>query len=173
MINEEQNEKDFDEKDLNENEEAKEQSDEVLEAKDNEINELNNKLMRLQADFINYKKRSDKEKENSINYGIESVVIELLPIIDNFSRALNSEVDKEDSFFKGISMIEKQLEDMLKKLSVEEIESLGQPFDPNLHHAVIMEDSSEYEAGVVTEVLQIGYRLKEKVIRPSMVKVSK
>jgi len=100
VINEEQNEKDFDEKNLNENEDAKEQSDELLKAKDNEIAELNNKLMRLQADFINYKKRSDKEKENSINYGIESVVIELLPIIDNFSRALNSEVDKEDSFLK-------------------------------------------------------------------------
>lgn len=145
----------------------------ILKAKDDEINELNNRLMRLQADFINYKKRTDKEKESSILYGIESLVCEMLPVVDNFQRAMASEVDKEDNFYKGISLIEQQLVALLKNNSVEEIDSLGQNFDPNYHHAVIMEESETHDSGIVIEVLQKGYKLKDKVIRPSMVKVSK
>ena len=146
---------------------------EALAKKDIEINDLNNRLLRLQADFVNFRKRSEKEKENSISYGIESIVCDLLPIIDNFQRALDSEVDKEDSFFQGVMMIEQQLVSLLKNNSVEEIESLGQTFDTKYHHAVVMEDSDVYESGIVMGILQKGYKLKDKVIRPSMVKVSK
>ena len=129
--------------------------------------------MRLQADFINYKKRSEKEKENSIDYGFELMACELLPIIDNFQRALDAVENKEDSFYKGISMIEEQLINMLNKNNVNEMEALGTDFDPNFHHAVFMEDSNEFESGKVIEILQKGYMFKEKIIRPAMVKVAK
>lgn len=146
---------------------------EALAKKDIEINDLNNRLLRLQADFINFRKRSEKEKENSISYGIESIICDILPIIDNFQRALDSEINKEDSFYQGVLMIEQQLVSLLKNNSIEEIISLGQIFDTKYHHAVIMEDSDVHESGIVTEILQKGYKLKDKVIRPSMVKVSK
>jgi molecular chaperone GrpE len=157
----------------NGNVESKAQNEEELKTKDEEINNLKNKLLRLQADFVNYKKRAEKEMESSIDYGIESIVSDLLPIIDNFQRAIDSEVDKENNFYKGVSLIAQQLFDLLKKNSVLEIDCLGKPFDPNFHHAVFMEESNEYESGVVIEVLQKGYMIKDKVIRPSMVKVSK
>lgn len=162
-----------DEKKVEEEIETNNQNNDSIKLKDNEINELNNKLMRLQADFVNFRKRSEKEKESSIAYGVECIVLDLLPIIDNFQRALSSETDVEDNFYKGISMIEKQLLDLLKNNSIEEIECLGQPFDPNMHHAVFVEESEEFDSGMVIEVLQKGYKLKDKVLRPSMVKVSK
>ncbi|NLL81536.1 MAG: nucleotide exchange factor GrpE [Tissierellia bacterium] len=141
--------------------------------KDDEIEDLKSKLTRLQADFVNYKRRAEKDRESSIDFGIESIVCDLLPIIDNFQRALTSEVDKDDNFYKGVSLIEQQLIEMLKNNSVHEIEALGKEFDPNYHHAVTMEESTEYESGIVIEILQKGYMLKDKVLRPSMVKVSK
>lgn len=146
---------------------------EVLSKKEDEIAELNNKLIRLQADFMNYRKRAEKEKENSISYGIEAIVLELLPIVDNFQRALESELDKENSFYQGVKMIEQQLINLLNKNNVVEIESVGREFNPNYHHAVFMEESEEFHSGVVIEILQKGYSLKDKVIRPAMVKVAK
>lgn len=144
-----------------------------LESKDKEIEELNNKLLRLQADFVNFRKRSEKEKESTISYALESFVSSLLPIIDNFQRAMESEDDKENSFYKGIEMIYQQLMKVLNENNIEEIKALGEEFDPNFHHAVFMEESDEYEEGKITEVLQNGYLLKDRVIRPSMVKVAK
>ena len=148
------------------NEAAEEVKDEplkeIIKAKEEELNELNSRFMRLQADFINHKRRTENEKENSISDGIEFVMRDLLPIIDNFQRALESEVDKEDGFYKGISMIEQQLFDLLKNYSVMEIDCLGKAFDPNYHDAVFMEESDKYEPGMITEVLQKGYKLKEK-----------
>lgn len=141
--------------------------------KDKEIEELNNRLLRLQADFINYRKRAEKERESTINYAIEPFVSSLLPIIDNFERALESETNKEDNFYKGVEMIYGQLMKALKDNGVEEIVSLNEDFDPNYHHAVFMEETDEYESGKVIEVLQKGYIFKDKVIRPSMVKVAK
>ena len=146
---------------------------EALSKKEDEIAELNNKLIRLQADFMNYRKRAEKEKENSISYGIEAIVLELLPIVDNFQRALESELDKENSFYQGVKMIEQQLINLLNKNNVVEIESVGREFNPNYHHAVFMEESEEFDSGVVIEILQKGYSLKDKVIRPAMVKVAK
>ena len=146
--------------------------DEELKQSKKEINELNNKLLRLQADFINFRKRTEKEKESLYSYGIECFVVDLLPILDNFERALNTEMDKEDGFYQGIQMINNQIIGLLNKHSIEELDALGKPFDPNFHHAVAMEESKEYDSNVVIEVLQKGYLFKEKVIRPSMVKVS-
>ncbi len=177
MSNEEFDVKDIEEEtELEDNEEVEapsKEDDDSISKKDQEISEINTKLVRLQADFINYKKRSEKEKENSIDYGFELMACELLPIIDNFQRALDAVENKEDSFYKGISMIEEQLINMLNKNNVNEMEALGTDFDPNFHHAVFMEDSNEFESGKVIEILQKGYMFKEKIIRPAMVKVAK
>lgn len=160
-------------------EEAKEEDistddkNDKIESLEKEIEDLNSQLLRLQADFVNYRNRMNKEKDNSMAYGTEIIVVELLPVIDNFNRALEAEDGKEDSFYQGIKMIEKQLVDVLEKNAVVEIEALGTEFDPSFHHAVVMEESDEYDSNIVIDVLQKGYLLKDKVIRPSMVKVSK
>lgn len=140
---------------------------------DKEIEELTIKLMRLQADFVNFRKRTEKEKENYISYGIESIVSDLLPILDNFQRAIDSEDDKESSFYKGVEMISDQMKNLLIKNGIEELDDLGNEFDPNMHHAVLAEENEEYEANKVIGVLQKGYKFKDKIIRPSMVIVSK
>lgn len=138
-----------------------------------QVEELNNKLLRLQADFINFRKRAEKDKESTIAYALESFVCDLLPIIDNFQRAMESEEDKESGFYKGIEMIYLQLIKTLNDNGIEEIKSLGEDFNPNFHHAILMEENTEYDEGKISEVLQTGYILKDKVIRPSMVKVAK
>lgn len=150
-----------------------ENTEDILKEKDREIEDLNNQLLRLQADFVNFRKRSEKEKESTIIYALESFLLSLLPIIDNFQRAIESAENKEDGFYKGVEMIYQQLLKVLNDNDVEEIVSLGEDFDPNLHHAVFMEDNDDYESGKIIEVLQKGYKLKERVIRPSMVKVAK
>ncbi len=162
------------------NEENKEKTDSEKDTKDDgetnfkkEVEELNDSLLRLQADFQNYKRRSEEAKKSSIDYGVERVILDLLPAIDNFERALDSVEDEEDSFYKGIYLIYEELTKVMKKNKVEEIDALYKEFDPNLHHAVFMEESEEYEENIILEVLQKGYKLKDKVIRPSMVKVSK
>ena len=132
---------------------------------------LNTKYLRLMADFQNYKRRTEKEKSDIYAFANEKIVSELLNVIDNFERALDAGSDG-DSFVEGMNLIFKQLQGVLEKAGVVEIEALGQDFDPNLHHAVLMEDSSEYESGKVTAVLQKGYLLNNKVIRPTMVKVA-
>ena len=132
---------------------------------------LNTKYLRLMADFQNYKRRTEKEKNDIYAFANEKIVSELLNVIDNFERALDAG-DSGDSFVEGMNLIFKQLQGVLEKAGVVEIEALGQDFDPNFHHAVLTEDSAEYESGKVTGVLQKGYLLNNKVIRPSMVKVA-
>lgn len=174
-----ENEKTKEEDDLteeaisNDSNESNEELDETLQSKEKEIEELNNKLLRLQADFVNFRKRAEKDKESTIAYALESFVSSLLPIIDNFQRAMESEEDKENGFYKGIEMIYQQLMKTFNDNGVEEMKCLGEDFDPNFHHAVFMEENTEYDEGKISEVLQSGYTLKDKVIRPSMVKVAK
>lgn len=147
--------------------------DEKDDKKDKELEETKTRLLRLQADFVNFKKRTEREKTATINYALEGFVCALLPILDNFKIAMESEPNKDNGFYDGINLIYKQLMDTLRNNDVVEMEALGEEFDPNFHHAVFMEESDEYEAGKVIEVLQTGYLLKEKVIRPAMVKVAK
>ncbi len=144
-----------------------------LENKNEEIKKLNDSYLRLQADFVNYKKRVEKDKISTIAYANEDLVSGLLPIIDNFERAIDAVEDKEDSFFQGMEMIYDQLIKFLADNGLEKIEALGKQFDPNYHHAAFMEESEDVEEGVILEVYQKGYKLKDKVIRPSMVKVAK
>lgn len=161
------------EKDNEKDEVVENDYEKELESKEKEIKELNDGYLRLQADFINYKKRMEKERESIYSYASEEVINSLLPIVDNFERALSSSEDKEDGFYEGMDMIYKQLLEVLKDNGLEEIEALHSEFDPNYHHAVLQEESEEYDEGVVIEVFQKGYKLNDKVIRPSMVKVSK
>lgn len=133
-----------------------------LEEKEDE----SSRYMRLAADFQNYKRRVDKEKSDIYAYANEKITVDLLEVLDNFERGLEHLEDE------GVHLILKQFKDVMAKHDVEEIDSLGEEFDPSIHHAVIMEHSDEYESGKVVEVMQKGYKLKDKVIRPSMVKVS-
>ncbi|MBR3705520.1 MAG: nucleotide exchange factor GrpE [Firmicutes bacterium] len=140
-------------------------------AKDPEEEALNAKYLRLMADFQNFRRRTEKEKNDIYAFANEKIVSELLNVIDNFERAL-AMAEEGDGFAEGMKLIFKQLQGVLEKSGVAEIEALGQDFDPNFHNAVMMEDSAEYESGKVTEVLQKGYMLNNRVIRPSMVKVA-
>ncbi|MGP4107219.1 nucleotide exchange factor GrpE [Virgibacillus sp. L01] len=139
-----------------------------------EKEELHQRVLRTQAEFDNFKKRSQKEKEAERKYKAEVLVNELLPAIDNFERALQVEVnDVGEGFVDGISMVYRQLKDALKAQGVEEIECVGDTFDPTVHHAVMQVEDEDMESNTVTEELQKGYMLKDKVIRPAMVKVNK
>ncbi|HVI40335.1 MAG TPA: nucleotide exchange factor GrpE [Anaerovoracaceae bacterium] len=136
-----------------------------------EEEELNIRYLRLAADFQNYKRRAEKEKSDIYAYANEKIVVELLDVIDNFERALEHSTDSE-GFAEGMNMIFKQLRGVLEKSGTEEMSAIGEQFDPNFHHAVLAENSVEYDSGKVTQVLQKGYMLNKKVIRPAMVKVA-
>ena len=144
-------------------------SDESLK-KENE--DLKNKFVRLQADFINFKNRVEREKTNSILLANENLILKFLPVLDNFNRAFNH-LNVEDEMVKGFVMIKEQFEKVLKDELLEEIKSDGEHFDPKLHNAIMTEEKEGVESGIILETFEKGYKIKEKVIRPSMVKVSK
>lgn len=131
-------------------------------------------LQRLQAEFDNYRKRTLKEKTEITKYASERLVGELLPVLDNFERAASAAQMNSDfaSLAQGVDMILRQLQTALGKEGLKAIEAVGQPFDPNLHNAVLRMESDEHPENTVVEELQKGYYLKDKVLRPSMVKVS-
>jgi len=150
--------------------EAKDEA-EAEEKKTEEDEALNTKYLRLMADFQNYKRRTEKEKGDIYSYANEKLVSQLLEVVDNFERALKHE-SADDGYAEGMEMIFKQLTGVLEKAGLEEINALGEDFDPNFHNAVMTEDNDDYDSGKVTEVMQKGYTLNSKVIRPSMVKVN-
>ncbi|MDR3304476.1 MAG: nucleotide exchange factor GrpE [Clostridiales Family XIII bacterium] len=132
------------------------------------------RYMRLAADFQNYKKRTEKERFERYTDGKKDFAADLLSVLDNFERAIAQDAAENagSKFIEGMELIYQQLQDVLSKNGVGEIAALGADFDPNLHHAVIMEPSEGYTSGKVSAVLQKGYAIKEKVIRPAMVKVA-
>ena len=138
---------------------------------DEKYQDLMDKFMRLQADFANYKRRTEAQKTEYVELGVKKIVNDLLPVLDNFERALDS-IGEKDSTYDGILMIKDQLTDVLKKEGIVEMKALGEEFDPTYHHAVLTEDSDEYDSGYVIEVLQKGYLINDKTLRPAMVKVS-
>ncbi|TLS39348.1 nucleotide exchange factor GrpE [Pseudalkalibacillus caeni] len=139
-----------------------------------QLNELENRMVRTQADYDNFRRRTREEKAASAKYRSQSLVEEILPVLDNFERAfaVQGEGESYNSLLQGMEMVYRQLKDALLKEGVEEIDAVGQPFDPHKHQAVMQVETNEYESDVVAEVLQKGYMLKDKVIRPAMVKVS-
>lgn len=145
--------------------------DEKMEPASKEEEELQFKYLRLAADFQNYKRRVEKEKNDIYAYANEKLMVELLNVIDNFDRALA--VETADTGMKdGMDMILRQLTGVLEKCGLEEVPAYGLEFDPNCHHAVQTESSDTHSSGQITRVLQKGYSLNKKVIRPSMVIVA-
>ena len=138
-----------------------------------EIDKLKNDYARAYADTENLRKRLTAEAEQTRKYRIQSFAKEVLPVIDNLERALATEVHESDeSFKKGIEMTYGQLLTALKNEGVEEIDCLNKPFDPNFEQAIMTEKAEDVESGIVIEVLQKGYVLKDRILRPAMVKVS-
>jgi molecular chaperone GrpE len=139
-----------------------------------ERDSLKDQLLRTAADFENYRKRTDRERRDLSDYATSEILLELLPIIDNFERALQAPAGPQaEAFRKGIELIHRQMLDLLRKRGVTTIEALGADFDPNFHQAVIHEASDEHREGEVMQELQRGYMLGERLLRPAMVKVAK
>lgn len=146
-----------------------------LEEKEREVEEYKSLCQRIAADFDNYKKRIAKDKENMYYEVVADVVGKLLPIVDNFERAIDSaknSKDTNDELLKGLEMIKKQIDDIFSKLGVEPIEALNKEFDPYLHNAIMHVEDERYGKNVVIEEFQKGYKIKDRVIRYSLVKVA-
>ena len=143
-----------------------------IQKKDEETASLNDKYMRLVAEYDNYKKRTVKEKEALYTSSVCDIVKELLPVMDNLERAMNSFEDKESEHYKGFEMVLRQTSDIFTKIGVEEIKAEGETFNPDLHNAVMHIDDDNFGENVVAEQFQKGYTYKDKVIRYSMVKVA-
>ncbi len=154
----------------------KEDNNEELEKIKLENIELNDKVLRSLAELQNYKKRKDEELNRMLKYSDEDLILELLPIIDNFERAIKLDdanlTDELSKFLEGFKMIYSSIVNLLNKYEVKEIESINKTFDPTYHQAVLTDDIEEYENNIVIEILQKGYIYKDKVIRPTMVKVN-
>lgn len=136
------------------------------------------RYMRLMAEFQNFKRRAAKEKTDIHAFANERIVNDLLPVLDNFERALGQEAEASENeelknYAKGMELIFEQLKGALEKAGVKEIEALGEDFDPNVHNAVMTEQTDEYEDGKISKVMQKGYKLNDRVVRPSMVAVNK
>lgn len=154
---------------------------EEIDPKDQKINELQQladeneeKYLRLYAEFENYKRRIQKENEINKTYQTQRVLTDILPAIDNIERALQIEGDDETfkSLQKGVQMVHESLINALKDNGLEVIKTEGEAFDPNIHQAVVQDDNPDFESGEITQELQKGYKLKDRVLRPSMVKVN-
>jgi len=148
-----------------------------LSLKEKELEEAKDKLLRLHADFDNFRKRTQKEKEEWYQYASVGVLEKLLPVVDNFERALSS-LDKQSEevqgLLAGVKMIYRQLVETMQKEGLEPICAVGESFDPNLHEAIMQVPPEEGQKdGQVVEELRKGYRFKDKVLRPTMVKVAK
>lgn len=138
------------------------------------LEEADNRYLRLQADFDNFRRRTRLDQEASEKYRAQAIVTDLLSVLDNFERALQIEAENEQtkSLLEGVDMVYRGLLDALKKEGVKPIEAVGKEFDPQKHHAVMQGEDENFPAGVVIEEFQKGYLLKDRVIRPSMVKVN-
>ena len=147
------------------------QPDPLLELR-RERDVLQDRLLRTAADFDNYRKRVDRERRDLAEQTAGEAIKDLLPIIDNLERALQAAAE-DDPLRKGVELIHKQMLEMLRKRGVTPIEALGADFDPNVHEAVSHEESDQHREGEVMEELQRGYKVGERLLRPSMVKVAK
>ena len=147
----------------------------LLEQTEKEKQDLYDRLLRSTADFDNFRKRVSREKDELIRYGNEKLARELLPVVDNFERALQQAENSPDNkaLREGIEMILKQFITVLDKFGVKYFTSVGQPFDPNKHEAMVHQESSEHEENAVISEFQKGYYLHDKLLRPAMVVVAK
>ncbi|MEZ7744747.1 nucleotide exchange factor GrpE [Gemella sanguinis] len=187
MATEERNENLEEVEETVENTETTETEEEVVEEKtaeellqekvdklEEELKQSEDKYLRLYAEFENFKRRKNKEIETNNVYKSQKVITEILPSLDNLERALQVESDNEEikSLLKGVEMVYEGLLNVLKSEGVELIETENAQFDPNYHHAVMQDEDSEKESGAILDTFQKGYKLKDRVIRPAMVKVN-
>lgn len=149
-----------------------EEEDQVVQEEKTEESADRARLIRLQADFANFKKRTEKDRQDTIKYANEKLILKLVDVVDNFHRALETEREEKDSFYEGMELIFAQLTDVLKEEGLEAIDPTGEAFDPNFHDAVLSEESEEVPSGHVIETMRKGYTLKGRLIRPAMVKVA-
>ncbi|ANU23530.1 nucleotide exchange factor GrpE [Planococcus donghaensis] len=154
-------------------EEEAEPVDEVEELR-KQLEAEQNKYLRLLADYDNFKRRTQKDKEIANKFRSQSLLADLLPVLDNFERAMSATTKSEESasLLKGIEMVQKSLLEAVNREGLEEIKAVGEQFDPNFHQAVMQEKDDSAEPGVVLQELQKGYILKDRVLRPAMVKVN-
>ena len=140
-----------------------------------ELVQLKDKYLRTLAEYENFRKRSEKEKAQMFELGAKSIIEQLLPVVDNFERALEHipEEEKENSFVKGVEGIYKQIQKMFSDCDIQAIEAVGQKFNPALHNAVMTEEEGDAEEDTVTADMQKGYTYRGNVVRHSMVKVKK
>jgi molecular chaperone GrpE len=140
-----------------------------------ELADLNQRFLRVAADFENYKRRTAQEKEDLLKYSNAKIIGELLPVLDTFQLALKNPGGSPEAqnVVKGVEMIYRQMMQVLEQAGMSKIEAVGQPFDPKLHEAIMQVEDDSMPEDTVVEELRAGYMLKEKVLRPSMVKVSK
>lgn len=146
-----------------------------LEKKAKQADEAHDRLLRLHADFENYKKRMARDMEEFRRMATEGLIERLLPVLDNFDRALQHAAQDTDPkhIVDGITLIRKLFEDALKKQGLTDIHSLGAKFDPHIHEAIAFEETDEKEEGIVVEVFQHGYKLGDKLLRPATVRITK
>lgn len=143
----------------------------ALEEKNRLLEEMTDRYKRLQADFDNFRRRSRQEKEELSAIVAEQIICELLPVVDNFERATASEAADVDTLAKGVQMIFRQLNNALVQLGVEPVNAVGNIFDPTQHEAVMRVEDANQPDGMIIEELQKGYKVKGRLVRPSMVKV--
>ncbi|WP_336787034.1 nucleotide exchange factor GrpE [Paenibacillus sp. MMO-177] len=132
------------------------------------------RYLRAQADFDNFRRRTQKEKEDLAQYASMKLIGQLLPVVDNFERAVAAASANQDfeALAKGVDMIFRQLEQTLQQEGLKAMDAVGEPFNPEFHQAIMTVESDEHEEGIIVEEVQKGYILKERVLRPAMVKVS-
>ena len=138
---------------------------------DSETEQLRDRYLRLLADFENFRRRSEREKTEFYKYAMAGLLKDLLPVLDNFDRSLEH-AEEGDDFHKGVLLIYKQLFDTLQKHGLKPIDESGVPFDPNIHEAVVREEDPSVPSHTVTAVLQKGYFLHDRLLRPALVKVA-
>lgn len=177
---EETNQNDSPAKELNETKENQESSDskpplQNEQDKDKKIKELEEQTRRLSAEFENFRRRQEKRLDEIRKYAAEEVITKFLPVLDSIQKAKEaaSSENSQHPLYSGIQMIEKQLAETLKNLGVEEISAVGSPFDPSMHQALSAEETDQHPDETVIEEYQMGYIYKDRVLRPSMVKVSR
>jgi len=137
-----------------------------------ERDSLQDRLLRTAAEFDNFRKRMERERRDLSEYALTDVLTEILPIVDNFERAMQVQASDVDAYRKGVELIHKQMLDLLKRRNVVALDTAGRDFDPNFHQAVVREVTSDRREGEIIEELQRGYMLGERLLRPAMVKVA-
>ena len=142
--------------------------------RDEQIEELNDRVVRQMAEFENFRRRSEKEKSMMFDMGAKNVIEKILPVVDNFERGFTTveEADKDDAFVQGMQQVYKQLMTELEAIGVKPIEAVGQEFNPDFHNAVMQVESDEYESGIIAQEFMKGYMYKGSVVRHSMVAVT-